>query len=169
MRRLSFILLAATLLLGFGTESKAFHLEYSSRILGNALDSEGNPQEIAGFQSSFSAWTIRSGKVTIFPFGSKHSLLVARVRGLVLDPAGFNPSPTIEARVVCHDRAGDPFLAATTKAAPLKLGAPGGPAGGNGELIAVIQLPDECFAPIVLFGGDSNGGGPPGFFAVTGL
>ena len=168
MMRVVFAVLAATLLLGTSTESTARPLQFQSKILGNSLNPEtGAPQEIAGFQSSFSAWTIRKGSVEIFPFGKSDSVLIARVKGLVLDPAGFNPSPDFEARVVCHDDAGSPFLAVTTKAAPLTPGTPGGSPGGDGTLVDVIRLPEECFAPIILFGGDSDGPGPPGFFAVS--
>ena len=167
MTRVVLAVLAATLLLGTSTESTAFSL-FQSKILGNSLNPEtGTPQEIAGFQSSFSAWTIRKGTVQIFPFGKSDSILIARVKGLVLDPAGFNPSPDFEARVVCHDDAGSSFLAVTTNAAPLTPGTPGGSPGGDGILIDVIRLPEECFAPIILFGGDSDGPGPPGFFAVS--
>ncbi len=169
MMRIVFAMLAATLLLGTSTESTALSPQFQSKILGNSLDPEtGAPQEIAGFQSSFSAWTIRKGTVQIFPLGkSGDSVLIARVKGLVLDPAGFNPSPDFEARVVCHDDAGSPFLAVTTNAAPLTPGTPGGSPGGDGILVDVIRFPEECFAPIILFGGDSDGPGPPGFFAVS--
>jgi hypothetical protein len=143
---------------------------FTARILGNSLDpASGGPQVIAGFASSTSAWSIQRGQVTLFSFGKGRAVLVATVKRLALDPAGFNPSPTIEARLVCHDDAGAPFLAARSKEAPMTLGAPGGAAGGNATLIDVISLPAECFAPIVLFGGDSDGPGPPGFFAVSAL
>jgi hypothetical protein len=143
---------------------------FTAKILGNSLDpATGGPQVIAGFASSLSAWSIQRGQVTLFSFGQRHAILVASVRRLVLDPAGFNPSPNIEARVICHDDAGAAFLAARTDAAPMTLGAPGGAAGGDAKLVDVISLPNECFAPIVLFGGDSDGPGPPGFFAVSGF
>jgi hypothetical protein len=142
----------------------------AARILGNSLDpATGGPQVIAGFTSSLSAWSIGAGQVTLFSFGKGHAILVASVRRLVLDPAGFNPSPTIEARLICHDDAGAPFLAARTKGAPMTVGVPGGAPGGNATLIDVIPVPAACFAPIVLFGGDSDLPGPTGFFAVSAL
>jgi|GEM_PF-4139232 len=143
---------------------------FSARIVGNRLDpATGGPQVIAGFPSSTSAWSIRRGQVALLPFGDRHALLVASVRRLVLDPADFNPSPTFEARLVCHDDAGAPFLAARSESAPMSLGAPGGPPGGNATLVDVIELPAACFAPLVLFGGDSDLPGPSGFFAVSAL
>ena len=39
-------------------------------------------------------------------------------------------------------------------------GTPGGSPGGDGILVDVIRLPEECFAPIILFGGDSDGPWP---------
>jgi hypothetical protein len=171
-RRTSFALFAVLLLssLPSGHAAAQDGSIFAARILGNSLDpASGGPQVIAGFTSSLSAWSVQRGQVTLFSFGRGRAVLIATVKRLVLDPAGFNPSPTIEARLVCHDDAGAPFLAARSKEAPMTLGAPGGPAGGNATLIDVIPLPAECFAPIVLFGGDSDGPGPPGFFAVSGL
>ena len=171
MRRISFAFFAL-LLLGAPSGNAAAQdgSIFTARILGNSLDpATGGPQVIAGFTSSLSAWSIQRGQVALFSFGRGHAVLVATVKRLVLDPAGFNPSPTIEARLVCHDDAGAPFLAARSKEAAMTLGAPGGAAGGNATLIDVIPLPEACFAPIVLFGGDSDAPGPPGFFAVSGL
>jgi hypothetical protein len=173
-RRLSVSLSVFAALLIAGAPSpgaaESFAPLFSARILGNSLDpATGGPQVIAGFTSSTSAWSIRRGRVTLVPFGARRALLVASVRRLVLDPAGFNPSPTIEARLVCHDDAGAAFLAARTDAAPFTLGEPGGERGGDATLVDVIPVPEACFAPIVLFGGDSDGPGPPGFFAVSGL
>jgi hypothetical protein len=173
MRRGTFFAFFAATLLALAPSGSAADQEgsiFTARILGNSLDpASGGPQVIAGFASSLSAWSIRRGQVTLFSFGKGHALLVASVRRLVLDPAGFNPSPSFEARLICHDDAGAPFLAARTEAAPMTLGAPGGAPGGNATLVDVIALPAECFAPIVLFGGDSDGPGPPGFFAVSAL
>ena len=169
-RRTRFALFAASLLIVAPATASDERSLFTARILGNSLDpATGGPQVIAGFESSLSAWSIRRGQVTLFSFGEGRALLVATVKRLVLDPAGFNPSPSIEARLVCHDDAGAPFLAARTKPAPFTLGVPGVSAGGDAMLIDVIPIPAECFAPIVLFGGDSDGPGPPGFFAVSAL
>ncbi|HEX2484488.1 MAG TPA: hypothetical protein VHQ66_04265 [Myxococcota bacterium] len=171
-RRFCFSVLCAALLAGLPVASGAQQQQslFTARIVGNSLDpATGGPQVIAGFTSSLSAWRIQRGQVTLFSFGARRALVVASVKGLVLDPAGFNPSPTIEARLVCHDDAGAPFLAARTDSAPMTLGTPGGSPGGNATLVDVIDLPAECFAPIVLFGGDSDLPGPTGFFAVSGL
>jgi hypothetical protein len=169
MTRWTCLALLATALL-IGAPAGASESLFTARILGNQLDpATGGPQVIAGFGSSLSAWSIRRGQVALFPFGKGRAIVVASVKRLVLDPAGFNPSPTIEARLVCHDGAGAPFLAARTKPAPLTLGVPGGEPGGDATLIDVIRIPAACFAPIVLFGGDSQSPGPTGFFAVSGL
>ena len=170
-RRFCFSILCAALVAGTPLASAAEERSiFTARIVGNSLDpATGAPQVIAGFASSLSAWSIRQGQVTLFAFGARRALLVASVKRLVLDPAGFNPSPTIEARLVCHDDAGAAFLAARSESAPMTLGAPGGAPGGNATLVDVIDLPAECFAPIVLFGGDSDGPGPTGFFAVSAL
>lgn len=171
-RHASFALFVAALLVGVPSWSAtaADGSIFTARILGNSLDpASGGPQVIAGFSSSLSAWSIGAGQVTLFPFGKGHAVLVASVKRLVLDPAGFNPSPTFEARLICHDDAGAPFLAARTKGAPMTVGVPGGAPGGNATLIDVIPVPAECFAPIVLFGGDSDLPGPTGFFAVSAL
>ena len=163
MRRMLLGVTCALLLLGTASESHAGGPRLKAGIVGNSAG-----QEIAGFKSSGSAWTINRGFVKIFPFGPHLSVIIVKVRRLVLDLAGFNPSPTFQARIVCHDSAGEPCLAASTEQAPLEPGIPGEEPGGNGTLLDVIALPDPCFAPIVLLGGDPNGP-RPGFFAVSGL
>ncbi len=132
------------------------------------------PQLIAGQPSSASAWTIRNGNVMVFHFFGDHFLVTARVNGLVLDLAGFNPSPDFLVRLFCHDNRGAPVLAATTRAAPLSLGNPDPSkfkAGGNGKLFDVVRLPEACFAPIALIGGSfgPTGNSPSNWFAVGGF
>ena len=132
------------------------------------------PQLIAGQPSSGSAWTIRNGTVRVTHVFGDHFIVTARVKGLVLEAAGFNPSPDFLVRLFCHDSRGAPFLAATTRAAPLS---PGNPdpsqfeAGGNGKLADSVRLPDACFAPIALIGGSfgPTGNSPSNWFAVGGF
>ena len=129
------------------------------------------PQLIAGQPSSASAWTIRSGHVRVFHFFGEHFFVTARVNGLVLDSAGFNPSPDFLVRLLCHDSRGAPFLAATTRTARLTLGNPDPTqfeAGGNGKLFDSVRLPDTCFAPIALIGGSfgPTRNSPSNWFAV---
>ncbi len=134
-------------------------LAFESRVLPNVAD-----QVIAGELGSAVDWAIRTGQVAIHQRrGDKFSIRL-RVRGLVIPGPPFfgtNPSPDFLARLFCHDSAGEIAVAATTRAAPLS-------PEGNGFLFDLLELPDECFAPIVLIGGSS---GPPGrtWFAVSGF
>ena len=158
-----------------GTEAAvAGGLVYSSRVLPNRAN-----QEVAGFPASGVDWAIERGSVRIFGLRGDRFLFALRLRKLIIprmtgpvcppgtDPCfGFNPSPDVLARVVCHDAAGTAAVAATTKAVAMD-------ADGNAFLLDVIALPDACFAPLVLIGGSR--GPPPGFeepsnwFAITGF
>lgn len=132
---------------------------FASSLLGNIAN-----QTIAGFASSTATWDLQRGTVAIFPFGSDHAVLVVRTRGLIIPDLGFNPSPDLLARVVCHDATGTPSEAARTRSIPF-------PQSGNATLVEVIQIPDACFAPIVLLTGsvDPQGERPGKFFAVSGF
>ena len=132
------------------------------------------PQTIAGQPSSAAAWRIDKGSLRVVRRSSDLFLVRARVRGLVLDFAGFNPSPDFLVRLFCHDERGDSFLAATTRSAPLSLGNPDPTAmtpGGDGRLRDFVRLPDLCFAPIALIGGTGGptGTSPGNWFAVGGF
>jgi hypothetical protein len=132
---------------------------YASSLRGNIAD-----QVIAGFASSTATWDLARGRVTIIPFGSDHAVVVVRTTGLVIPALGFNPSPDLLARIVCHDEAGTPAEAARTRSVPF-------PQSGNATLVEVVSIPDECFAPIVLLTGslDPQGESPGKFFAVSGF
>ena len=139
--------------------ASAGHLAFESRVLPNIAD-----QVIAGELGSAVDWAIRKGDIKIFQRGGDKFSIRLRVRGLVIPGPPFfgtNPSPDFLARVFCHDSTGEVDVAATTRAAPLS-------PDGNGFLADLIELPDECFAPIVLIGGSP---GPPGrsWFAVSGF
>jgi hypothetical protein len=157
MRRTVLAFLAALSLGIAAPPAHATEALFGANLRGNVAD-----QVIAGFPSSRATWELKRGRVTLLGFGDRHALLVAQARGLVIPALGFNPSPDFLARIVCHDAAGQPAEAARTRTAPLS------PAG-DGSLIAVISLPDACFAPIVLITGsvDPEGNRPGNWFAVS--
>ncbi len=160
MRRSVLALAGAALLAGMASPraSEASEL-FTSTLRGNIAN-----QVIAGFPSSVVTWDIRRGRASIFPFGSDLAAVVVRTRGLIIPALGFNPSPDLLARIVCHDAAGTPSEAARTSAVPF-------PQSGDATLVDVVSLPDDCFAPIVLLTGsvDPQGESPGKFFAVTGF
>jgi hypothetical protein len=130
-----------------------------SRILGNIAN-----QVIAGERSSTATWTVDRGRVTIFALGDGRIVLALRAKRLIIPALGFNPSPDFLARVVCHDEGGAAFVAAQTDPAPLSR-------EGNGRLVDEVELPEACFAPIVLIGGSTDPAGnvPGNWFAVSGF
>lgn len=158
MRRILFALTGALLLFGL-TSQPAFANQavFRANLRGNVAD-----QVIAGFPASGATWDIRRGSVTLVGFGERRAILVAQAKGLIIPAIGFNPSPDFLARVVCHDAAGQPSEAARTKAAPLSR-------AGDGTLVDVVELPEACFAPIVLITGstDPAGNRPGNWFAVS--
>ena len=79
----------------------------------------------------------RKGRVTLAGFGKGRAILVAKARGLIIPALGFNPSPDLLARLVCHDAAGTPFEGARTKTAPLDR-------EGDGTLVDVVKLPERA-------------------------
>ena len=170
-------LLAAAVLTGIWAGAAHADIRaFSSKVLPNRAG-----QVVAGFPASGVDWAIRSGRVQLFALGRDHFLLTLRVRGLIIPVMqgpictpfgtetcfGFNPSPDLVARVVCHDEAGDPFVADTTRATTNFT------PEGNGRLFDTVEIPEACFAPIVLIGGSV--GPPPGFeepsnwFAISGF
>jgi hypothetical protein len=149
-------LVLASCLLAAGTPAAAAGPLFSAPLRGNVAN-----QSIAGFPSSRVTWDVERGSVSLFRFGEGRAVLVAHTRGLI--PAfGFNPSPDLLARLVCHDAAGSPSEAARTRTVPFA-------EDGDATLIDVIPLPAECFAPIVLLTGsrDPDGNAPGNWFAVS--
>jgi hypothetical protein len=136
----------------------------SSEVFTSTLRGNIANQQIVGFAASTATWDLRSGFVSIVPFGKDRSLVVVGVRGLIIPALGFNPSPDVLARIVCHDGVGTVSERARTRTAPLSR-------QGDGTLIDVVPLPGTCFAPIVLLTGsrDPEGQSPGKFFAVTGF
>jgi hypothetical protein len=132
---------------------------FTSTLRGNIAN-----QQIAGFPASTATWDLRRGFVSILPFGRDRMLAVVAVKGLIIPALGFNPSPDILARIVCHDEVGAPSEAARTKTAPFSR-------EGNATLIDVVSIPGTCFAPIVFLTGsrDPEGQTPGKWFAVTGF
>jgi hypothetical protein len=132
---------------------------FTSTLRGNIAN-----QQIVGFAASTATWDVRRSFVSILPFGKDRALVVVGVKGLIIPALGFNPSPDVLARIVCHDQVGTVSEAARTRTAPLSR-------QGNGTLIDVVSLPGACFAPIVLLTGsrDPEGQSPGKFFAVTGF
>jgi hypothetical protein len=160
MARIASAFAAALLLAGLaGAPAHANETLYTADLLGNVAN-----QVIAGFPSSTATWTIKKGRVTLAGFGKSHAILILKAKGLIIPALGFNPSPDVLARVVCHDAQGKPFEGARTKTAPLDR-------EGDGTLVDVVQLPDQCFAPIILVTGsqDPAGNRPGNWFAVSAL
>ena len=176
MTRVFGTLFGAMLLTGAWVESANAGLVYSSRVLANRAD-----QVIAGEPSSGVDWQIEDGRVRIISLYGDSFLLTLRVEGLIIPVMegpicipfgtdtcfGFNPSPDLLARVVCHDEMGEPAVEATTHATTRFT------PDGDGFLVDRIELPEPCFAPIVLIGGSV--GPPPDFnspsnwFGVSGF
>jgi hypothetical protein len=160
MTKLARALTMATLLVaGADPREAAADPAYAAGLRGNVAD-----QVIAGFPSSVATWSIERGRVTLQRLRSGMALIVVRAKGLIIPDLGFNPSPDLLARVVCHDAAGVPSEAARTRAVPF-------PEDGDARLSDTVSLPTECFAPIVLLTGsiDPQGESPGKFFAVSGF
>ena len=132
---------------------------FSAPLLGNVAN-----QSIAGFPASRATWDLERGRASLFRFGGDQAVVVVRTQGLVIPALGFNPSPDLLARLVCHDAAGTPSEAARTRTVPF-------PRDGDATLIDVVSVPDDCFAPIVLLTGsrDPDGNQPGNWFAVSGF
>jgi hypothetical protein len=159
MRRLLLALLAGALFALPARPAAASSELFTSTLRGNIAN-----QQIAGFAASTATWDLKRGFVSILPFGKDRALVVVGVKGLIIPALGFNPSPDVLARIVCHDQVGTPAEAARTRTAPLSR-------QGDGTLVDVVALPGTCFAPIVLLTGsrDPEGQSPGKFFAVTGF
>jgi hypothetical protein len=159
MRRIVLALTGAALLGAAAPRTSEASELFTSSLRGNVAS-----QAIAGFQSSRATWDLERGRASIFPFGNDHAVVVVRTKGLIIPALGFNPSPDLLARIVCHDAAGTPAEAARTRTVPF-------PPSGNATLLEVVELPGDCFAPIVLLTGsvDPEGESPGKFFAVSGF
>jgi len=175
MTRILRSFLAAAVLTGAWVDAAHADIRaFSSKVLPNRAG-----QVVAGFPASGVDWAIRSGRVGLFALGGDRFLLTLRVRGLIIPVMegpvctpfgtetcfGFNPSPDLLARVVCHDESGEPFVADTTRATTNFT------PEGDGLLFDRVEIPEICFAPIVLIGGSM--GPPPTFepnwFAISGF
>lgn len=151
--------LVATVFAGAVRPPAAAAESFASALRGNVAN-----QVIAGFPSSVVTWAIERGRVVINRRASGEAIVVVRTEGLIIPALGFNPSPDLLARIVCHDSAGTPSEGARTRAIPF-------PESGDARLVDTVSLPEECFAPIVLLTGsiDPQGESPGKFFAVTGF
>lgn len=132
---------------------------FTAELRGNIAN-----QSIVGFPSSLATWSIERGRVSLKRGSNGQSLVVVRTRGLIIPDLGFNPSPDLLARIVCHDPAGNPSEAARTRTVPFA-------ESGDAQFSDTVSLPDDCFAPIVLLTGsiDPQGQSPGKFFAVSGF
>ncbi len=160
MRRVLLVFWTAGMLAAFAARPAAASDElFTSTLRGNIAN-----QQIVGFPASTATWDLRRGFVSILPFGKERALVVVGVKGLIIPALGFNPSPDVLARIVCHDQVGTPAEAARTRTAPLSR-------EGNGTVIDVVPLPGTCFAPVVFLTGsrDPEGQSPGKWFAVTGF
>jgi hypothetical protein len=146
-------------LLAAGAQPAAAEPLFSAPLRGNVAN-----QSIAGFPSSRVSWDLERGRVSLFRFGAGQAVLVVHTRGLIIPAFGFNPSPDLLARLVCHDAAGTPSEAARSRAVPFA-------EDGDALLIDLLSLPADCFAPIVLLTGsrDPDGNQPGNWFAVSGF
>jgi hypothetical protein len=155
-----FALVSVSFLLGITAPSAAeAGQSFKSTLQGNVAN-----QVIAGFPSSVVTWTIERGDVTIGPRKDGVARVMIRTEGLIIPFLGFNPSPDLLARIVCHDSAGVAFEAARTRTVPF-------PPTGDAEFADHVSLPEQCFAPIALLTGsvDPQGESPGKFFAVSGF
>jgi hypothetical protein len=149
-------LVLGLVLLGAAAPVRADPL-FSAPLRGNVAN-----QSIAGFASSRATWELERGRVSLVRFGQGKAVVVVRTRGLIIPALGFNPSPDLLARLVCHDATGAPAEAARTDTVPFAQ-------DGDATLIDVVSIPAECFAPIVLLTGsrDPDGNQPGNWFAVS--
>jgi hypothetical protein len=158
MQRSAFVTIAAVLLVAVARPADASE-RFRSNLKGNVAN-----QVIAGFPSSVVTWDAARGHVSISRIGDGLALVVVVTKRLIIPALGFNPSPDLLARIVCHDATGVPAEAARSRAVPF-------PQSGDAVLVDIVSLPDDCFAPIMLLTGsiDPQGEQPGKFFAVSGF
>ena len=128
MRHTILALAGAALLIVGGASPRASDASelFTSTLRGNVAN-----QVIAGFASSTATWDIERGRVSIVPVGGDAALVLVRTKGLIIPALGFNPSPDLLARIVCHDAAGTPSEAARTRTVPF-------PPSGDAHLQDVV-------------------------------
>jgi len=150
--------LASAMLLALANPAAAVTEHFSATIRGNIAN-----QQIAGFRASTATWDLKRGFVAIVPAG-RRDLVVVAVKGLIIPALGFNPSPDLLARIVCHDEAGTPAEVARTRTVPMSR-------AGDATLIDKVAIPGPCFAPVVLLTGsvDPDGEMPGKWFGVSGF
>src|SRR5687767_7539495 len=96
------IVLATTgMLLGLASRAAASAERFTATIRGNVAN-----QQIVGFRASTATWDLQRGFASIVSRGRRGDVLVIAVKGLIIPAIGFNPSPDLLARVVCHDAVG---------------------------------------------------------------
>ncbi len=197
MRRFNLVL-ATALLLGVSAEGAAGGTVLRSRVVPTAAPAAAAPapQTIAGEPAAGTEWEIEKGSVKLREVSGGAFRLDVKLKGLIVplldepfpvDPSafpfpvsnpatcanfgfpagvpcfGFSPVPFLLARLVCHDAAGEAEVVTTTAPAPLS-------AEGDGKLRAIIDVPEVCFAPVVLIGGVQPDGVTPGrWLATTGF
>ncbi len=197
MRHVS-LALATVLLLGLSAQSAQGQNVFRSRVVPNAPPDavSGAPQTIAGEPAAGTEWAINKGSVKLRELSGGAFRIDVKLKGLIVpvleepfpvdplafpfpvpNPAtcadfgfpegvpcfGFSPVPFFLARLVCHDAAGVAEVVATTAPAPLS-------AEGDGKLRAIVDVPELCFAPVLLIGGVRSDGVTPGrWFATTGF
>src|SRR5262245_5493552 len=158
MRPLLIGLASAGMLLALANPAAAFTEHFSATIRGNIAN-----QQIVGFRASTATWDLKRGVVSIVPAGHR-DLVVVAVKGLIIPVLGFNPSPDLLARIVCHDEVGTPAEVTRTRAVPMSR-------AGDATLIDSVAIPGTCFAPVVLLTGsaDPDGEMPGKWFGVSGF
>ncbi len=196
--RLFNLAVATVLLIGLSAESAAGRDVFRSRVVPNAPPDavSGAPQTIAGEPAAGTEWAIEKGSVKLRELPGGAFRIDVKLKGLIVpvleepfpvdpkafpfpvpNPAtcasfgfpmgvpcfGFSPVPFFLARLVCHDAAGVAEVVATTVPAPLS-------AEGDGKLRETVDVPEVCFAPLLLIGGVRPDGVTPGrWFATTGF
>ena len=150
---------SAGMLFALANRAAASTEHFSATIRGNVAN-----QQIVGFRASTATWDLKRGFVSIVSRARRNDLLVVAVKGLIIPALGFNPSPDLLARVVCHDETGTPAEVARTRAVPMS-------PEGDATLIDGVSIPGACFAPVVLLTGsvDPDGEMPGKWFGVSGF
>ncbi|HEX8853311.1 MAG TPA: hypothetical protein VF754_07480 [Pyrinomonadaceae bacterium] len=155
------ILCAIVAALSLTALSSATHAQSDKDILsfrdmaGVSGPYRGPTNAIRGIPGGGANWLIDEGRGEL----RRDGRLRIRVRGLVLESTGANPSATFKGAVSCQtiDAAG---AAAVTNVFTEEF--PATPTG-DADIDAVVTLPSRCFAPIIFV---TNAAGR--WFAVTG-
>lgn len=147
------VLVAAALVISSATFSaqadsgeRLFEFE---RLIGNPRPFIGSAEPIRGVNAGGFPWVLDKGEAKLSATG----LLKVEVEGLVIDPddpaaqeaglAGRNPAPAFRAILSCLTTAGvDAPVNILTDAFPAS-------ADGDARIVADVDLPEICIAPIV--------------------